>query len=285
MTDAAALQSHALQVATKAARNIGGTIREVARRTKSQAYLFGQLRRRFPDAPEEAIRSAMHWLRHNAPDAAFVPTDRAPTTGREQSADPVWRARAQQLADLFNVPLEPEAVLLRAATRLRWKRNFTIQTLAAAEDAELIEYVDGHWGLPEPEQDCADHLNQQDSLPILLPACVLPITPEDPMTLIASEAVPTPAAPPAAAPPPDPPETPEERRRRKKREAQRRQRAAGSKPKPRPPTPASPAMPAPMPAAAAATLDALLEARVKELVAAEVGTIIQKLITKALVAA
>lgn len=90
-------------------------------------------------------------------------------------------------------------------------------------------------------------------------------------------AAPAPAPAPAAQPPAEPTETREERKRRKKREWLQRQRAAQRsgasaksqpKPKPRPPTPAAPAAPVPLPAAA--SLDAILEQRVRELVRAEI---------------
>lgn len=138
------LQAFALDVATKAAKNIGGTVSEVARRTKSQAYLFGALRRRFPDAAEDELRATLHWLRHDAPDADFTTEPRRPTKGREAAADPCWGPRASQLAAVIECSA-PDELLTIARQRLGWERNFTIQTLAAAEDAGLLTYEAFCW--------------------------------------------------------------------------------------------------------------------------------------------
>jgi hypothetical protein len=138
------LRDYALEVCTKAARNIGGTIREVAKRTKSQAYLFGALRRRFPEATEEEFRATLHWLRHNAPDEDFTTEPRAPTKGREASSEPCWGSRAAQLANVVECS-SPAELLDIAHQRLGWSRNFTIQTLAAAEDAGLLTYEAFCW--------------------------------------------------------------------------------------------------------------------------------------------
>lgn len=139
-----ALRAFALEVATKAAQNIGGTIREVAKRTKSQAYLFGSLRRRFPESAEDDIRQALYWLRHDAPDQDFAPTPRKPTKGREPSSEPCWATRAGQLASVIECS-SPEELIEQAARSLGWARNFTIQTLAAAEDAGLLTYEAYCW--------------------------------------------------------------------------------------------------------------------------------------------
>jgi hypothetical protein len=133
------LRDYALEVCTKAAQNIGGTIREVAKRTKSQAYLFGSLRRRYPEATEEELRATLHWLRHHAPDEDFTAEPRAPTKGREARSESVWAARAAQLAAEIECSA-PDELLAIAKRRLGWSRNFTIQTLAAAEDAGLLTY-------------------------------------------------------------------------------------------------------------------------------------------------
>jgi hypothetical protein len=138
------LLAYALEVATKAARNIGGTIREVGKRTKSQAYLYGALRRRFPAASEDAIRNALHWLRHDAPDADFTTTPRRPTLGREPASDACWAQRAAQLAQVVECS-SPEELLDLARARLSWRRNFTIQVLVAAEDAGLLVYEAHCW--------------------------------------------------------------------------------------------------------------------------------------------
>lgn len=110
-------------------------------RTKSQAYLFGQLRKRFPDEPEEAIRATLAQLKHDPEleDECFFTDPRKPTKGREAASDPVWQKRAQQLAALIECST-PAELLVRANRRLGWSRNFTIQTLAATEDAGLLTY-------------------------------------------------------------------------------------------------------------------------------------------------
>ncbi len=130
-----------LEVATKAAKNIGGTIREVLLRTKSQAYLYGQLRRAFPDHAEEELRATLALLKHDPriDDVDFTTAPRAPTKGREASAEPVWQERARQLAAVIECS-PPEEVIDLAHASLGWSRNFTIQTLAAAEDAGLLTY-------------------------------------------------------------------------------------------------------------------------------------------------
>lgn len=139
-----ALRDFALEVCTKAARNIGGTIREVAKRKKSQAYLFGKLRRRFPEVTNEELRATLHWLRHHAPDEDFTTEPRAPTKGREPRSEPIWAARAEQLAAEIK-DSSPDELLAIAKKRLGWSRNFTIQTLAAAEDAGLLTYEAFCW--------------------------------------------------------------------------------------------------------------------------------------------
>jgi hypothetical protein len=111
----------------------------VAKRKKSQAYLFGSLRRQFPEATEDDLRSTLHWLRHHAPDEDFTTEPRAPTKGREACADPCWAPRASQLAAVIECS-SPDELLAIASKRLGWSRNFTIQTLAAAEDAGLLTY-------------------------------------------------------------------------------------------------------------------------------------------------
>lgn len=138
------LQAFALDVATKAAKNIGGTVSEVARRTKSQAYLFGALRRRFPDAAEDELRATLHWLRHDAPNSDFTTEPRRPTKGREAAADPCWGPRAAQLATIVSCN-SVEEVVGGAYFHFKWGKNFTIQTLAAAEDAGLLTYEAFCW--------------------------------------------------------------------------------------------------------------------------------------------
>ena len=135
------IREFALEVATKAARNIGGTVREVLLRTKSQAYLFGQLRRRFPDQTEDRIRAVLTQLKHDPEleDEDFTTEPRKPTKGREASAEACWGPRASQLASVVECS-SPDELLDIARTRLGWSRNFTIQTLAAAEDAGLLTY-------------------------------------------------------------------------------------------------------------------------------------------------
>lgn len=136
-----AVRDFALQIAIKAAKNIGGTVREVLLRTKSQAYLFGSLRRQFPDHTEEALRGVLALLKHDPEleNEDFTTEPRKPTKGREAAAEPCWGYRASQLAQVIECS-SPQEVLDIAQTRLRWSRNFTIQTLAAAEDAGLLTY-------------------------------------------------------------------------------------------------------------------------------------------------
>lgn len=139
------LRSYALEIATKAAKNIGGTVGEVLRRTKSQAYLFGALRRRFPDRSEEEFRDVLAKIKHDPTlDEDYTATPRRPTKGREPSADPCWGARASQLASVIECS-SPEELLDQAEASLGWSRNFTIQTLAAAEDAGLLTYEAFCW--------------------------------------------------------------------------------------------------------------------------------------------
>lgn len=140
------LRSFAIEVATKAARNIGGTVREVLLRTKSQAYLFGQLRRRFPNHTEDELRGMLTLLKHDPEleDEDFTTEPRKPTKGREAASDPCWGPRAAQLATVIECS-PPEELLDIAQTHLRWSRNFTIQTLAAAEDAGLLTYEAHCW--------------------------------------------------------------------------------------------------------------------------------------------
>lgn len=291
MTDATELRAFALEVATKAAKNTTSTVGELLHRTKARAYLHGKLSRRFPDVPDETLREVVQRLKLEIsiddPEYDYsAAAPRTPVKGREKSTDPAWSLRADQLAALVaeHGALEAEPLLQRAAGTLRWRRNFAIQTLAAAETLGLLEWREGLWELPAPdlERSAEPHaVAAPESPPPLQPAQRWrnPVPAERPirMTLVGTEA-PAPAAP--AAPPT---ETPEERRKRKRREWNAKKRSA-PKPPP-PPAPAAPAVPLPAAASADSSLDALLEQRVKQLVAAEVGTIIQKLITKALVAA
>lgn len=116
-------------------------MREVLLRAKSQAYLFGRLRRRFPDAAEADIRAVLTLLKHDPEleDECFISDPRAPTKGREASNEPVWQERAAKLASLIECS-SPEEVIDTAQVHLKWSKNFTIQTLAAAEDAGLLTY-------------------------------------------------------------------------------------------------------------------------------------------------
>lgn len=110
------------------------------RRGKSQAYLFGQLRRRFPEHTEEELRNVLALMKHDpALDEDFTTEPRKPTKGREPSAEPCWGPRAAQLATVIECS-SPEELLDIAQVKLGWARNFTIQTLAAAEDAGLLTY-------------------------------------------------------------------------------------------------------------------------------------------------
>lgn len=275
--DALTPREYALEVATKAAKNINGTVAEVLRRTKSQAYLFGRLRRQFPHHTEGELSLVLVKLRHSVSehdtDLDFSNEPRKPTKGREALSECVWQARVERLVELFTVPLEPAVVLLHTNAVLRWSRNFAIQTLAAAEDAELLEFVDGLWRRPEPE------LAEQPEPVVALIATAAQPT-EETMTDTATEtSTPTPAPPPM-----DPPETAQERKRRKRRECQKRQRAArtAGKPKPPSPPPPPPATPAPMPAAAEGSLDALIEQRVRALVKSELRAELTKTISELL---
>lgn len=110
-------------------------------RTKSQAYLFGQLRRACPTQTEDELRAILTQLKHDPEleDECFFSDPRKATKGREASAEPCWAPRASQLASVVECS-SPEELLDIAQTRLGWSRNFTIQTLAAAEDAGLLTY-------------------------------------------------------------------------------------------------------------------------------------------------
>lgn len=256
-----AVRDFALEVATKAAKNINGSVREVLLRTKSQAYLFGQLRRRFPDAAEDEIRATLTQLKHDPEleDEVFISEPRAPVRGREAANDVCWPSRVERLLELVPEPVGADALVHRAQAHFGWHRNFTIQTLAAAETAGLLEWTEGAWRRPEPEQ--ADQPEPE-------PVVVLNATaaqPEDPMltTTQASNA-------PPAAPQAQPSESREERKRRQKRESERRYRAKKRNGAPAPAPPQAPVTPVAEPAAASGlTLDSLIEERVRQMVRTE----------------
>jgi hypothetical protein len=120
-------------------------VSEVLRRTKSQAFLFGQLRRAFPDHAEDELRALLVQLKHDPEvDIDFTTEPRRPTVGREAAADACWATRASQLASVIECS-SPTELLDLAKQRLGWGRNFTIQTLAAAEDAGLLTYEAFCW--------------------------------------------------------------------------------------------------------------------------------------------
>lgn len=296
MADGSALPSladpraFALELATKAAQNIGDAVANVLRRRKSHAYLFGKLRRRFPEHPESelhgAIVSLAHEISEDDPDHDYSPwcLPRAACAGREPSSNVVWQRRADQLRDLLTaeVQFEPEAILLRAATRLGWRRNFTISTLAAAEDAGLLEWREGLWQLrvERPELEPAElpapeSIAVQPSAPEPLPAPAPQWrnpTPDqhdakDPMTEVATQ----PTQPNGQA---LLTEDAKQRKQRLRREAHARRKAAKQ------------AAPVPAPAAIASSIDARLEslletkleAKIRELLPAMVERVLAKLV-------
>lgn len=138
---------YAAKVAVRAARSINDSVRALVRRPKSQAYLFSELRRRFPDRPEAELRAAVQALRRmDLQDPEPRPQSmRRPTIGREPSSDPIWLQRAEELGQTVATQATTEEALERAALCLNWDRNHTIQVLAAAEDAGSLFYDAPFW--------------------------------------------------------------------------------------------------------------------------------------------
>lgn len=134
----------ALAVARKAAQSVNCPPADLVRRAKSQAYLFGKLKRAYPGEPEDELRALVQSLRHAPELQGEQPTDaaiasRRPTVGREACADPGWVERARQLAGVVECCTTPELLGL-AKLRLGWDRNFTLNVIVAAEDADLLTY-------------------------------------------------------------------------------------------------------------------------------------------------
>lgn len=145
-------------VVRKAARNTGSSIADFLRRPKSQAYLFGQLSKRFPDATETERREVIRLLTEqllSAPDAEAVvdprPT-RPPSRGREPMMDPKWEGRLKLLIQLIDVPLTTHELRARAMRELGWSPNFFSAAIAAAEGRGVLEYQPPHW-MPVPQAE------------------------------------------------------------------------------------------------------------------------------------
>lgn len=146
MTDAGP-QSFATELALKAARSVGCRVAELVRRTKSQAYLFGRLRKAYPDRTDEELRAVVDRLRWSPPPEPELRPRmrRAPIRGREPATAPCWVARAERLAAVVRRALTTEELYRVAQAELRWRGPFIAQTLSASEDLNTLYYVQPHW--------------------------------------------------------------------------------------------------------------------------------------------
>jgi len=174
-------EAYALKVAQRAAKNVGGPLGELLKRAKSQAYLFGRLRARFPGHPEAELRQVVDRLRRQHGFVADEPVaqPRRASKGREELSAPVWGARAGELTRLFGLSVfaaqrstaTSDEILADAKAALGWERNYTIQVLAAAESAGRLEYSHPFW-LPVQEHQMAKSKVKVTKITRTLP-CVL----------------------------------------------------------------------------------------------------------------
>ena len=140
-----------LKVVEKAAKNTGSSIADVFRRTKSQNYLFGRLRKEFPLAAEDELReliTSARWEAADDPDAhkVFEKPRRPPSRGREPMESEKWDGRLRDLrAVMMDDPLTTDELLERARRELGWSANFFISVIAAAENRGVLVYLHPYW--------------------------------------------------------------------------------------------------------------------------------------------
>lgn len=140
-----------LKVVEKAAKNTGSSIADVFRRTKSQNYLFGRLRKEFPFAAEDELRELITSARWKAADdpaahKVFEKTRRPPSRGREPMESEKWDTRLRDLRSvMMDDPLTTDELLERAKRELGWSANFFISVIAAAENRGALVYLHPYW--------------------------------------------------------------------------------------------------------------------------------------------
>ena len=149
--DAETLVEQIRALAERMAKSVGCGVGDVLRRTKSRNWMLGQIRKLRPGGlDDEQVRELIAGLSkvHRPTPIGEQPvklTNRRPTIGLEPSQWPVWSGRADQLGDLVVYPMEMPELIRRSAGRLRWTRNFTIQTVSAAEDVGELWWDGFFW--------------------------------------------------------------------------------------------------------------------------------------------
>lgn len=147
MVPADALMEAARALAIRTGAKIGSPPRELVRRAKSQAYLFGRLSREFPAVDATEIRDVIERLRwEDLPDTVPAKQERAPTRGHEAVQESCWDSRVTQLLKhLGRRPLGTPELLQAARAELSWSLNFAIQVMAAAEERGALVYRSPVW--------------------------------------------------------------------------------------------------------------------------------------------
>lgn len=136
------LADAARTLALETAAKNNTSARDLVKRGKSQAYLFGTLRRRFPAEPESRIREVLDALKHEELidlEPVQLP-DRAPIKGREPVSDPCWGRRIAQLLSVLDGELPGPELSKMVMAELGWDANFTAQTMAAAEELGALVF-------------------------------------------------------------------------------------------------------------------------------------------------
>lgn len=140
-------------LAERMAKSVGCGVGDVLRRTKSRNWMLGRIRKLASGYTDEQVRQAIAGLslrhRPTSPEEQEAKrqeaADRRPLEGLEPCNFPIWTKRAERLGVCVVYPMDMEEVLRRSAARLRWARNFTIQTVAAAEDLGEVWYDGRFW--------------------------------------------------------------------------------------------------------------------------------------------
>lgn len=146
-----------LLVARKAALSTSGTVADVFRKTKSQAYLFGRLKKQFPDRDPEELRRLVTKTRYDlmGDESAHVVAERPtrpPSRGREPIDSPKWDSRLRKLQQVIDVPMTTDELLAKAKRELRWSNTFFTAVISASEGRSILEYEPPYW-MPAPDQE------------------------------------------------------------------------------------------------------------------------------------